>query len=215
MSSIKSRLKSLRKKGLSSSHSPAVSANTVLPADTSQDRQQNEAAVLTNVQQPAQVEHPYSTAINRTEKYGLFPLSLPATPSDDVTVEGNCSVDIVAVHGINGDAYKTWIEGEKLWLCDFLPKDLPGSRIFSYGYPAEVFCSLSTGNLDSYSRSLLEALKRERRQEGVSLPSKQVLCCWVSNIACMCTANLTSLQDQRRAIIFICHSMGGIVVKKV
>ncbi|RYP20157.1 hypothetical protein DL766_008254 [Monosporascus sp. MC13-8B] len=41
---------------------------------------------------------------------------------------------IVAVHGLNGDPYKTWMEGDKLWLADFLPLDIPHVRIFTYGY---------------------------------------------------------------------------------
>lgn len=127
-----------------------------------------EAPTLTDAQQATQKIAFSSTAPDRTEKYGLFPLSLPTTPSSDITV------DIIAVHGITGDAYDTWTEGEKLWLRDFLPKDLPGARIFSFGYPAEVCFSLSTGKLDSFARSLLEGLKRERRREEVCLLSQQV-----------------------------------------
>ena len=48
-------------------------------------------------------------------------------------------VDIVAIHGLNGDNRKTWeIEGVN-WLQDFLPQDLPGARVFSYGYNADVY----------------------------------------------------------------------------
>jgi len=57
------------------------------------------------------------------------------------------------------------------WLRDLVPKDLPGVRVFSYGYPAEVFCTFNTGNLDTYARSLLEGLKRERRKKEVRVTS--------------------------------------------
>src|SRR5438034_11849508 len=35
--------------------------------------------------------------------------------------------DIVAIHGINGHAYKTWThENGAFWLQDFLPEQIPG-----------------------------------------------------------------------------------------
>lgn len=49
------------------------------------------------------------------------------------------AVDIIAVHGLNGNANKTWTHPNgKLWLKDFLPTALPGARIFTYGYDAKV-----------------------------------------------------------------------------
>ncbi|KAF2832663.1 hypothetical protein CC86DRAFT_271853, partial [Ophiobolus disseminans] len=48
-------------------------------------------------------------------------------------------VDVVAIHGLNGHAYKTWQhENETLWLQDLLPDVLPGSRIYTYGYSSQV-----------------------------------------------------------------------------
>ncbi|KAH8746959.1 hypothetical protein F5882DRAFT_312127 [Hyaloscypha sp. PMI_1271] len=99
-------------------------------------------------------------------------------------------VDIVAVHGLNGDAYSTWTHAqtEKLWLRDFLPSDLPGARIYSFGYPAEVAFNTATGKLDDWARALLEGLKAVRA-------GKEEKC-------------------STRAIVFLCHSMGGLVVKQ-
>ena len=168
MRRIKSSLLSRSRNGVSRSRSPAIASDTALSAETSLNSQQMEAPTLTDTQQPTHMVASSSTAPERTEKYGLFPLSLPKTPSSDTTV------DIVAVHGITGDAYNTWTEGEKLWLRDFLPKDFPGARVFSFGYPAEVCFSLGTGKLDTFARSLLEGLKRERRREEVCLLSQQV-----------------------------------------
>lgn len=112
---------------------------------------------------------PSSEAAGRTQKYGLFLLNPLSSPSDNANVGEPYSVDIVAVHGITGDAFDTWTDPNgKLWLRDFLPKDLPGIRVFSFGYAAEVVWSLGTGDLDTYSRSLLEALKGQRRGDEVS-----------------------------------------------
>jgi len=85
-----------------------------------------------------------------------------------------------------GDAYTTWTHGNgHFWLRDSLPEAFPGARIFSFGYPASVF-SRELGRIDDHAALLLEELRDERR----------------------------SVEAQRRPIIFICHSMGGIVVKK-
>ncbi|KAF8855240.1 hypothetical protein BDZ45DRAFT_553210, partial [Acephala macrosclerotiorum] len=95
-------------------------------------------------------------------------------------------LDIVAVHGLTGDAYNTWTDKDTkvLWLRDILPTRLPEARIWSFGYSADVYKSLGTGNFDDFARALLESLRGRR-----FLPLK-------------------------RKIIFICHSMGGLVVKK-
>ncbi|KAF2114010.1 hypothetical protein BDV96DRAFT_106631 [Lophiotrema nucula] len=65
-------------------------------------------------------------------------------------------VDIVAIHGLNGNAHSTWRHSNgTLWLKDLLPGDLPNSRIYTYGYPAEVLFSKSRGDIVDYSRGLL------------------------------------------------------------
>jgi hypothetical protein len=107
-------------------------------------------------------------ANNHTEKYGLISLHSSISTPGDVEDQDTNPLDIVAIHGITGDAHDTWThDNGNLWLRDLIPKDLPGVRVFSYGYPAEVFCTLSTGTLDTFARSLLEGLKRERRKKEV------------------------------------------------
>ncbi|TVY34388.1 Protein SERAC1, partial [Lachnellula subtilissima] len=114
-------------------------------------------------------------------KSGLFPLYPPL-------LEGNCPVDIIALHGINGDAYSTFTapSSENLWLRDFLPRSFPGARIYTFGYDARVFFSLATGDISTFANSLLEDV-------------------WGVRIG-RC--------EKRRPIIWIAHSMGGLVVKK-
>jgi hypothetical protein len=96
-------------------------------------------------------------------------------------------LDIVAIHGINGHAHKTFLhKGGALWLRDFLPEQIPGARVFSFGYDAQVAFTTSKANLDDFARSLLTQLKMLRSRK----------------------------EQQSRPLIFICHSMGGIVVKQ-
>jgi hypothetical protein len=90
---------------------------------------------------------------------------------DLVEAEGSFPVDIVAVHGITGDAYTTWEDKKTktLWLRDFLPTELPGARIYSYGYGAEVFLSRATGNMKSFANGLLTDLGHVRKGKEVRL----------------------------------------------
>ena len=104
----------------------------------------------------------------RSEKYGLFFLNEQHFGDVTKAGEARCSVDIVALHGINGDAYNTWTHRNgKLWLRDFLAQLLPGARIFTFGYPSEVAFALATGRLGDFARSLLEELNYIRRTAEV------------------------------------------------
>ncbi|KAH9204036.1 Alpha/Beta hydrolase protein [Leptodontidium sp. 2 PMI_412] len=117
-------------------------------------------------------------------RFGLFLLTR-ALNEEELRQGG---VDIVAIHGITGDYERTWTHPEgALWLKDFLPNDLSvPTRVFSFGYDAQVKFSVSKARLDDFARSLLQALNRVRRGKDL----------------------------QSRALIFICHSMGGLVIKQ-
>lgn len=113
------------------------------------------------------------------EKFGLFPMNLKAKGLGMTTTQGSNTagdsrnplietypIDIVAIHGITGDAYNTWThDNGKLWLSDFLNDDLPGARIFSYGYDASVFFSFSEGGYDQFARTLLACINQARTSE--------------------------------------------------
>lgn len=95
---------------------------------------------------------------------------------------------VVAIHGLGGDAYRTWThENKKLWLQDFLPSQVPEARILSYGYDSTVAFSKSSAGIDDFSRDFLYRLKTVRN----------------------------STQENARPIFFICHSLGGILFKQV
>ena len=73
----------------------------------------------------------------------------------------NFDVDIVAIHGLNGHREKTWTHAESgtFWLRDLLPTALPGARIYSYGYDANVFCSRETAELRHVARDMLDRIR--------------------------------------------------------
>lgn len=108
-----------------------------------------------------------SSSNQPSEQYGLFEFEKdPLLKSDPDEVPYN--VDIVAIHGITGDAYETWKhQNGKLWLQDFVLPALPGARVFTFGYPASVFESMDTGDLASYALQLLNGVHSSRTGEQV------------------------------------------------
>nr|VWP02414.1 D-xylose-proton symporter [Ganoderma boninense] len=60
-------------------------------------------------------------------------------------------IDIVALHGLNGHAIRSWEYHDRgttfMWLRDSLPENVPGARIMVYGYNANVLQDVSTGRL--------------------------------------------------------------------
>ena len=96
---------------------------------------------------------------------------------------------IVAVHGLNPTnkefhAEHTWRDGEKLWLRDFLPAKIPYARILLFGYNSNVAFETSIAGVREQAANLLNRLSLKRG--GAEL----------------------------RPIVFIAHSLGGIVVKR-
>ncbi|CAN9243604.1 unnamed protein product [Alternaria alternata] len=103
----------------------------------------------------------------------------------------NPVIDIVAVHGLNGHCEKTWTAGNGIdsvnWLRDLLPHDLPNARILSWGYDANTHSGsrVSCQYLFDHARTLVSDLCLERQITETS----------------------------KRPIIFVAHSLGGIIVK--
>ena len=77
-------------------------------------------------------------------------------------------VDVVAIHGLNGNPISTWEYRDKdqssycFWLRDLLPVSLPGARVFTYGYNSGLFLSHSVENMNIASATLLTYLALER-----------------------------------------------------
>ena len=127
----------------------------------------------------AQTDTPVPVHIPSSDKeqVGLFELSKSDTAK---------AVDVVAVHGLQGDAYKTWThENHTLWLRDMLPTEVPSARIMTFGYESAVAFSNSVSGIRDKALDLLNRLSAKRNDD-----------------------------THRRPIVFICHSLGGIVVKR-
>ena len=79
----------------------------------------------------------------------------------------HCS--IIAITGLDGHAYGSW-RGKgnlgRMWLRDFLSKDLPRCRTMIYGYNSKL---LSNGidTIMDYGRELMEEIKKVRNTEEV------------------------------------------------
>ncbi|KAL8816406.1 MAG: hypothetical protein Q9223_004580 [Gallowayella weberi] len=101
---------------------------------------------------------------------------------------------IVAVHGLNGGPIETWTTNKtrKFWLADkeMLPKNIGNARILTFGYDASVtsfFGRTSSDTILQHAHTLVAELVADRQLEGA----------------------------RDRPIIFVCHSLGGIIVKRV
>src|SRR3569833_1788052 len=100
-------------------------------------------------------------------------------------------VDIVVLHGLTGSATKTWlhIPSRGYWPRDLLKNDFPDARVLVFQYDADItgiFSTASSSQLSDHAGNMLGDLARVR--EG------------------------TDTED--RSLIFVAHSLGGLVVQK-
>ena len=83
----------------------------------------------------------------------------------------NCSwfdCSIVAVHGLNGHRENTWTMNGRNWLRDFLPKNIPNARIYSWGYDANTHTThISSQYLYGHATTLISDLCRKRKMTKV------------------------------------------------
>ena len=100
----------------------------------------------------------------------------------------NATVDVIAVPGLGSHALGSFRSSDShhVWLRDFLPRDVPNIRMLLYGYDTKLLRSSSKSSIRDLSRSFLESMRSFRMGTGTS----------------------------RRPIVFICHSLGGLVIKE-
>lgn len=99
---------------------------------------------------------------------------------------------ILAIHGIPGDRIDSWrnhgtgTSENVMWLADLLPKHVPNARIMTFGH--------------------------RQVPNGPSVLSSQGL----RKIALEILKQLSSKRNKHQPpIVFICHSLGGVILKRV
>ncbi|PHH75320.1 hypothetical protein CDD80_2476 [Ophiocordyceps camponoti-rufipedis] len=104
----------------------------------------------------------------------LYPFKSPVT------------ADIIAITGLDGHAYGSW-RGRgnlgRMWLRDFLAKDLSSCRTMVYGYDSKL-STHGVGTILDYGRGLIEEIQKIRDTD----------------------------ETRQRPLYFIAHSFGGIIL---
>ncbi|KAH8881765.1 TPR-like protein [Thozetella sp. PMI_491] len=170
--------------------SPTDHDETLLPSIPSDDP----APGLTNTTPRVQAGPSAQGASLSVENFGLFEfperesLAGQALPSP---LHNARYVDIIAVHGLGGHWQLTWTgEDGAIWLRDRLPGILAESnivaRVRSFGYDSATVFSHSITDLQTAAKTLLVRLRGFRKTQ----------------------------QQRTYPIIFVCHSLGGLVVKE-
>lgn len=94
-------------------------------------------------------------------------------------------VDIVFVHGLTGHALETWTSPSGECWPQWLCEKFPAARIFAIGYPASIFGKWAKKEMDIHERAI--------------------------NML----EYMTSMGIGERPIIFVTHSLGGILIKEI
>ncbi|KAG9244178.1 hypothetical protein BJ878DRAFT_480423 [Calycina marina] len=125
----------------------------------------------------------------------IKPFDIKRFEVTEIYAHPDAKVDIVLVHGLNGDPQNTWTASNGVfWPTDLLPVTLKSvkARILVYGYNADVVTfgsnkgSPSSDMIYQHAQSLVTNLAMERLSE----------------------------ETTEHPIIFVAHSLGGILVKR-
>ncbi|KAF1967385.1 hypothetical protein BU23DRAFT_573272 [Bimuria novae-zelandiae CBS 107.79] len=126
----------------------------------------------------------------------------------------DAKVDIVFVHGLRGDPQKTWeacdADGDRVfWPKELLPSTIPESRIFSFGYPTEFATFYPVIKADAVAHTNIDIIQRRCWSNLEIVGEKLPL--YASFILPGVHTDTTAIQTSR-PIIFVAHSLGGLVV---
>lgn len=101
-----------------------------------------------------------------SDQYGLFRLNGPSRQA----IEGfrDHAFDLVAIHGLGSDAYRTWQHANGFNWLQHLHEEFAGIRVFSYGYDSGMAFSGGNMSLTDCARHLLTLVKLTRSSEAVS-----------------------------------------------
>ncbi|KAL7921272.1 Alpha/Beta hydrolase protein [Trichoderma austrokoningii] len=114
----------------------------------------------------------------------------PDLPLPEISGANVQHVDIIAVHGLSGNWLKTWVASDgAIWLRDRLPQLLAErniqARVLSYGYDTSFILAKSINNIEIVAGDLISQIDSIR----------------------------TTDEQKKAPIIFVAHSLGGLVVK--
>jgi len=90
-----------------------------------------------------------------------------------------------------------------VWLRDSLAKDVPRLRVFIYGYACDLTTADSISGVDDYADTLRRLLRDMRGQDNVGA------------LDFACISPLTTKTGPPVPVVFIAHSLGGMVLKQV
>lgn len=106
---------------------------------------------------------PLTSQRDHEDQYGLKLIAAPVQEQARLDAD---APDIIAIHGIGGNAWTTWThKNGTFWLKELLPGHYPSARVFSFGYQATVAFTRGRGNVKTFARSLLEGLNSVRYDE--------------------------------------------------
>jgi hypothetical protein len=91
-----------------------------------------------------------------------------------------------------------------MWLQDFLPHDFPSIRVMSFGYDSRIVDGPGSNRIIDYAQLLLQELDNARDSKEVRF--------YMSGIVYGLTL---FIQARSRPIIFLGHSLGGILIRQV
>lgn len=95
-------------------------------------------------------------------------------------------LDIIFVHGLSGDRFKTWYETEECFWLKWLADEFPNCNVYSAGYDTDVFYNRLTGPGASFQ-----------------------------DLATMLADGIASRTHPASRIMLVTHSLGGLIVKQM
>lgn len=119
-------------------------------------------------------------------------------------------LSICAIHGLNGNAFDTWMSTTTMWLRDLLPTSPPfqNSRVMTFGYNADLTDRTVFVGVRQWAIELLNQISLVRSSDKVSNSMQ-------SRSRQLFKFKHKYFQDRCRPLVILCHSLGGLVGREV